>query len=117
MKDPQNLRAETPPAAQPQVTVSHLDRKGMVAGVVTMLPLALSIVPFGMVFGILSREAGLDSLETMALTSLVIAGASQFAALPLLEQHAPVFVIVATGAVINLRMAMYSAALAAHWPR
>jgi predicted branched-subunit amino acid permease len=42
----------------------------------------------------------------------VIAGASQFAALQLIDEQAPVLVVVLTGLAVNLRMAMYSASLA-----
>ncbi|MCI4662323.1 MAG: AzlC family ABC transporter permease [Neomegalonema sp.] len=81
------------------------------------MPFALTILPFGLIFGVVAKEAGLDLLETMAMTSLVAAGASQFAVLPMLEQGAPELLAILTGAVVNARMAMYSASLATVWPR
>jgi predicted branched-subunit amino acid permease len=50
----------------------------------------------------------------MVMTSLVIAGASQFATLELLSDGAPAFIAVLTGLAVNMRMAMYSASLTAH---
>jgi predicted branched-subunit amino acid permease len=44
----------------------------------------------------------------------VIAGASQFTAVSLMADGAPAFVVVLTALAVNLRMAMYSAALAPH---
>jgi hypothetical protein len=44
----------------------------------------------------------------------VIAGASQFAALQLMSENAPTLIVVASALAVNLRMAMYSAALAPH---
>ncbi|MEO1470377.1 MAG: AzlC family ABC transporter permease [Pseudomonadota bacterium] len=75
----------------------------------------LAVAPFGMIFGVLATEAGLDLFQTMAYTIIVIAGASQLAALQVLEDGAPALLAVFTGAVVNLRMAMYSASIAAQW--
>ena len=50
----------------------------------------------------------------MSMSVLVIAGASQFTALALMQDHAPVLITVATALAVNLRMAMYSAALVPH---
>jgi branched chain amino acid efflux pump len=78
------------------------------------LPFLLVIVPFGMLFGLLAREAGWSLAEILAMSVMVIAGASQFTALQLLSEHAPVLIVAATALAVNLRMAMYSASLAPH---
>ncbi|EKE43740.1 protein AzlC [Oceaniovalibus guishaninsula JLT2003] len=80
-------------------------------GVVLALPFLLVVGPFAMLFGVVATEAGLPLLETMAFSALVIAGASQFAALQMMVEDASVWAILATGLAVNLRMAMYSAAL------
>ena len=77
-------------------------------------PFVLVVAPFGMVFGVVATEAGLNVLETMAFSIVVIAGAAQLAAIQLMTENAPVLVVLATGLAVNLRMAMYSAALAPH---
>jgi len=77
-------------------------------------PFVLVVAPFGLLFGVVATEAGLDIVQTMAMTVLVIAGASQFAALQQLNDSAPVFVAVLTGLAVNMRMAMYSASLTTH---
>lgn len=92
-----------------------IGRRGFRAGLVAALPVLLAVGPFGLIFGVVATEAGLDLAQTLAMTALVIAGASQLATLQLLSDGAPVLVAVATGAVVNLRMAMYSASLALHW--
>jgi len=75
-------------------------------------PFVLVVVPFGMLFGVVATEAGLNLAEVMGMTALVIAGASQFAAIALMQENAPVFIVLATALAVNLRMAMYSASLA-----
>lgn len=77
-------------------------------------PFALIVIPFSMLFGAVARDAGLDILQTMSMAVLVIAGASQFTALALLQDQAPVFIALLTALAVNLRMAMYSAALVPH---
>lgn len=77
-------------------------------------PFLIIVAPFSMLFGVVAREAGLDILQTMSMAVLVIAGASQFTALALLQDGAPVFVALLTALAVNLRMAMYSAALVPH---
>jgi 4-azaleucine resistance transporter AzlC len=89
--------------------------RGLRAGLIAALPVLLAVGPFGLIFGIIATEAGLDLAQTMAMTVTVIAGASQLAALQLLSEDAPALVAILTGAVVNLRMAMYSASLAVWW--
>ena len=48
------------------------------------------------------------------MSVLVIAGASQFTALQLLGEHAPLVIVIVTSLAVNLRFAMYSASLAPH---
>ena len=78
-------------------------------------PFLLVIAPFGLLFGVVATEAGLTIIETMAMTIFVIAGASQFTALALLSEHAPTLIIIVAALAVNLRMAMYSAALVPHF--
>jgi predicted branched-subunit amino acid permease len=77
-------------------------------------PFLVVVFPFGMLFGVVATEAGLDVIETMVMSALVIAGASQFATLELLGDGAPAFIAVLTGLAVNMRMAMYSASLTPH---
>lgn len=79
------------------------------------LPFVVVVAPFGMLFGTVGADAGLDFAEIMGFSVLVIAGASQFAVLQLLVDQAPLAVAVLTGLAVNLRMAMYSASLMPHF--
>jgi predicted branched-subunit amino acid permease len=72
------------------------------------------VAPFGLLFGAVASDAGLSLLETMTMTIFVIAGAAQFTALALLQDHAPTLIVIAAALAVNLRMAMYSAALVPH---
>ncbi|MFT4149334.1 MAG: AzlC family ABC transporter permease [Paracoccaceae bacterium] len=91
-----------------------LPKAAFLRGLTHSLPFVLVILPFGMLYGVISAEAGLTGFETMAFTLSVFAGASQFAALQLMQDQAPVLVILATALAVNLRMVMYSVALTPH---
>jgi 4-azaleucine resistance transporter AzlC len=78
------------------------------------LPFLLVVGPFALVFGVVATEAGLGLIETMAFSVLVIAGASQFAALHQMAENAPTIIVILTALAVNLRMAMYSASLLPH---
>ncbi len=77
-------------------------------------PFLLVVVPFALLFGVVATEAGLDLTKVMGFSVLVIAGASQFAAVQMMTDNAPVIMVLATALAVNLRMAMYSAALTPH---
>ena len=74
----------------------------------------VAAVLLGMLFGVAATEAGLNLAEVLGFSILVIAGASQFTAIQLMTDNAPVFMVLLTSLAVNLRMAMYSAALAPH---
>jgi 4-azaleucine resistance transporter AzlC len=90
------------------------ERSAFLDGLRDCAPFNLVIVPFGLLFGVLASEAGWDLAQALAMSFVVIAGASQFAALQLVRENAPFLVIILTGLAVNLRMAMYSASLAPH---
>lgn len=74
-------------------------------------PFLLVVIPFAMLFGVLATEAGLNVLETLAFSAVVFAGAAQFTALQLMQEHAPTAIVLASALAVNLRVAMYSASL------
>lgn len=80
-------------------------------GFLQALPFILVLLPFGMLFGVVASDAGLDLAQTMGFTILVLAGASQFTAVQLISDHAPALVVIVSAVAVNLRMAMYSASL------
>ncbi|MBI6629308.1 AzlC family ABC transporter permease [Pontibaca salina] len=81
------------------------------AGLRAGAPFVVVVAPFGLLFGVLATEAGLNVFESMTFAVTVFAGASQFAALQLMQENAPTIVVLASSLAVNLRMAMYSASL------
>jgi predicted branched-subunit amino acid permease len=88
--------------------------KSFAHGVVTVSPLMLGVIPFGMICGANAVEAGLGTGEAVLMSVVVFAGASQLAVTQLMANDASWVVILLTGIVINLRMLMYSASLSGY---
>jgi predicted branched-subunit amino acid permease len=78
-------------------------------------PMLMSIVPFGMVCGAAAISAGMTPWQAFAMSWVVFAGSAQIAATQLFASGAPLVVIIATAAVVNLRFMMYSASLGPHF--
>ncbi|WP_322894422.1 MULTISPECIES: AzlC family ABC transporter permease [unclassified Yoonia] len=74
-------------------------------------PFILMVVPFATVFGVVATDAGLSVAQAMGFSVLVIAGASQFAAVQMMLENAGIAFVLLAALAVNLRMAMYSAAL------
>lgn len=87
-------------------------RSPLALGIRDGLPFLAALAPFGLLFGVASTEAGLGLGVALGFSVGVIAGASQFTAVSLMAEGAPALVVVVTALAVNLRMAMYSAALA-----
>jgi len=75
------------------------------------LPFIFVVVPFATLFGVVALDAGLTLAQTIGFTVLVIAGAAQFAAVQLMLDNAAIGFVLLAALAVNLRMAMYSAAL------
>ena len=86
-------------------------RDGLAVGARRALPIATGIFAYGLVFGVLARQTGLSLAESMMMSGVVYAGASQFTALGLWQWPVPIVAIAITTLVVNLRHLMMSASL------
>jgi 4-azaleucine resistance transporter AzlC len=80
-------------------------------GVRAELPLAFGVLPFGMIYGVLAREAGIPATAAQAMSSILFAGSAQFVTTQLVMIGTPAVVMVLTIFVVNLRHMLYSASL------
>ena len=85
------------------------------AGLSTLSPIVIGVLPFAMIAGIASIEAGLSPLEGQGMSLIVFAGASQLAGLQLMGTGAAPVVTILTVWIINLRFMLYSASLGPHF--
>lgn len=82
------------------------------AGALTILPLLVAVVVYGLLFGTLAVQKGLSPLEVAIMSATVFAGASQFVALEIWTSPPSVALLGATALMVNLRHVLMGAALA-----
>lgn len=103
------------PVQAPATLTEHHDPALWQEGLRTGLPTLFGIAAWGLVVGVAMVKTGLTAFQACGMTLLVFAGSAQLASLPLILAHAPVWVIFATGLVVNLRFVIFSALLAPHF--
>ncbi|MBS3736392.1 MAG: AzlC family ABC transporter permease [Candidatus Bipolaricaulota bacterium] len=80
-------------------------------GIRSAIGLGIGYVPIGVTYGLLARTGGLNFLETLAMSLMVFAGASQFIALNLISTGVGPVQIVFTVFMVNLRHFLMSTSL------
>ena len=86
------------------------------AGLQAGLPLAASVLPFIVAFGVLARSYGLSLLDCMGIMALMFSGA-QLLVMQMLVAGVPVLLIVLANALLLARHLLYSAQLAPYLRR
>jgi 4-azaleucine resistance transporter AzlC len=77
-----------------------------------MLPIAAAVAPFALVLGVAVDASATPDLPGVLLAPVIYAGSSHFAAMSVLDAGGSAITAVLTALVINVRFAMYGAALA-----
>lgn len=80
-------------------------------GVRDLLSVAPGIAAWGLMTGVAMVKSGMSLFEALLMGTLVFAGSSQLAAVPLIAAGAPMWVILATSFCVNLRFVVFSAHL------
>lgn len=93
------------------------ERGAFLQGAGSAASLVFGIVPWGVVTGVAMVSAGLSAAQAIAMSIFVFAGSLQLSVLPLVAARAPLWVMFATGLVVNLRYFIYSAVLAPYFNR
>lgn len=95
--------------AAPAWTADHF-----FAGARACIPVAISVAAYGVVWGVLAKQAGLSLLEVMLMSGLVFAGSAQFVALDLwtaTPSTLPIGPIILATLIVNLRYLLLTATM------
>lgn len=85
------------------------------AGIRSMLPWLVGVVPFGMVVGMNARTSGVSTAVGLATGSTIYSGSAQLTAIELLDTGASTVVVVLSVLVLNTRLLFYGSSIAPHW--
>lgn len=94
------------PALHREQTSGHW-KKGIQAG----LPIAIGYMPVAFTFGLLAKAAGLSLFETVGMSIIVFAGASQYIALSMIAAASGAAELILTTFIMNIRHLLMSASL------
>ena len=89
----------------------EFSRQDVWAGFKQLVPLSIFVIAFGAAFGLAAVQTGLDNPSALLMSTLVFAGASQFAALELWGVHIPIVPLALTVFAINARHLLMGASL------
>ncbi len=87
----------------------HAARAAFLRGARDLLPPAPGIFAWGLVTGVAMVKSGLSTTAALVLSLAAYAGSAQLAAMPLLAAFTPVWIVLFTATVVNLRFVVYSA--------
>lgn len=90
-------------------------RDAVLRGARELLPLWPGIFAWGLVTGVAMVKSGLSTPEALGLSLLAYAGSAQLAALPLITTLAPLWLVLLTAIIVNLRFVVYSTAIRTHF--
>ena len=83
-------------------------------GIIDVSPLMIPVVPFGLIFGVLSIDIGFTPIETMGMSLIIFGGASQIVLLQLFSGGASSLIIISSVGAVNSRHLLYGAVVSEH---
>lgn len=94
-----------------ETALHELNRQLVWLGFRQMVPIALFVMVFGAAFGLAAAQTGLREQSILFMSTLVFAGAAQFAVLDLWGPQVPLITLVVTVFAINARHLLMGATL------
>ncbi|WP_027212495.1 AzlC family ABC transporter permease [Burkholderia sp. WSM2232] len=95
--------------------LSDIDRRAFREGARDYSPTLMAICSWGLVTGVAMSKSVLTLPQALAMSLLCYAGSSQLAVLPLLAAKLPVWTVLLTATMVNLRFVIFSVGLAPHF--
>ncbi|KND61255.1 Branched-chain amino acid transport protein AzlC [Candidatus Burkholderia verschuerenii] len=95
--------------------LSDTNRRAFFEGVRTFSPAFLATMSWGLVTGIAMTKSVLTVPQAFGMSFAAYAGSSQLAVLPLFAAKLPLWTVLLTAAMVNLRFVIFSAGLAPHF--
>jgi len=80
-------------------------------GIIQALPIVIGYIPLSFAYGVMAQDIGLSFFATILMSIIVFAGSSQYIAVGMMAANQPVFSIVFTTFIVNLRHLLLSTAI------
>jgi predicted branched-subunit amino acid permease len=95
--------------------LAQVRRAAFVDGVRSFMPALIATMAWALVTGVATVRTGLPVGPALAMSAFVYAGSAQLASLPLMAAGAPIWVILLTATIVNLRFVIFSAGLQSYF--
>ena len=95
--------------------LSDTDRRAFLQGARAFFPAVLATFSWGLVTGVAMTKSVITVPQALGMSFAVYAGSSQLAVLPLFVAKLPLWTVLLTAAMVNLRFVIFSAGLAPHF--
>jgi predicted branched-subunit amino acid permease len=92
-------------------SIARARRGAWLDGLRVVSPALIALLAWGLVTGVAMVKSGLTQWQALGMSLAMFAGSAQLAALPLIAADAPVWVVLLTTAVVNLRFVIFTAGL------
>lgn len=99
----------------PTLRLPAAERDGFAAGFRIISPLLLAIFSWGLVTGVAMSKSVLTVPQAIGMSLMLYAGSAQLASLPLFAAGMPLWTILLTVGIVNLRFVIFSAGLQPHF--
>jgi len=86
-------------------------------GVYDAFPLLGGYIPVAISFGLISTQSGFSVMETILISTVIYAGASQFLFVAMISAGAPLWLVITMTLLINARHVVYAPSLAIYLPQ
>lgn len=83
-------------------------KKQYLLGVKTALPVVLGFIPVAIAYAMMARQSGISISQTIMMSALVFAGASQMMAIGMFAHDSSIFAIIMATFILNIRHLMMS---------
>lgn len=97
------------------MAINTVVRDAFREGVLTMTRSGFAVFTWALVTGIAMAKSGLTQSEAVGMSLLVYAGSAQLAALPLILGGYPIWTVLITAFVVNLRFVIFSVGMHPHF--
>lgn len=92
-----------------------MNNNSVLQGITDSIPIGLSFLLFGGIFGVMALQVGMTPLESVLMSWFVHAGSAQFAVLPMLSNEANFWSMVLVTFLMNSRYLLMGMSLAPHY--
>lgn len=121
IKDEETVKTQMVPLKRTSLLIAKFavlrGKSSFYKGMIQALPIVVGYIPLAFAYGVMAQDVGLTLLATLLMSALVYAGSSQYIAVGMFATSQPMFSIVLTTFIVNLRHLLLCTAIVNHFSK